>query len=202
MDNIGEYMREYREKNRVQLLEYGRLYRAAHRNQINTQRRAKYHADDDFRQYELARKRKAKMIEVKIKRLHPNADIPKRASQFAAGYDLKAVSVEKDHESGCWVYHTGLAIELPHGFCGFLMPRSSIYRTGCVLSNSVGLLDEDYRGEVLFKFYGVYGNEPPYKVNERVAQLVVVCRNDLFFNVVEELGKTERGTGGYGSTGR
>ena len=202
MDNTGEYMREYRDRNRVHLLEYARKYRAEHRNTINKLRRAKYADDEEYRRHELDRKRKAKMIEIKLKRLHPNAVIPKRGSQYAAGYDLTAVSVERDPESGCFVYHTGLAFELPHGFCGLLMPRSSIYRTGSVLSNSVGLLDEDYRGEVMFKFYGVYGNEPPYKVGERIAQLVVIRRNDLFFNLVEELGSTRRGTGGYGSTGK
>ena len=80
-----------------------------------------------------------------------------------------------------------------------LMPRSSIYRTGGVLSNGVGLLDSDYRGEILFKFYG---DSRPYDVGQRIGQLLVLNHPAFVLEEADELSETERGAGGYGSTGK
>lgn len=136
---------------------------------------------------------------VKFKRLVREAVPPRRGSQQAAGYDLTAIDYRRDPETGVWEYRTGLAVELPPGCCGLLMPRSSIYRTGGVLSNGVGLLDSDYRGEILFKFYG---DSRPYDVGQRIGQLLVLNHPAFVLEEADELSETERGAGGYGSTGK
>lgn len=141
------------------------------------------------------------MIKVKFIKLWRNATTPRRGSAFAAGYDLTAIDYKKevDFAGDVWVYSTGIAVELPPGYCGLLMPRSSICRTGAVMCNGVGLLDEDYRGEITFKFYGAC---KPYNVGERIGQLVIMPVPAVEFEQVEALGETERGAGGYGSTGK
>ena len=136
---------------------------------------------------------------VKFKRLYRQAVPPHRGSAMAAGYDLTAIDYRRDAETGVWEYSTGIAVELPPGCCGLLMPRSSIFRTGATLSNGVGLLDEDYRGEIKFKFYG---ERRPYDVGQRIGQLVVLRMPEVDFEEVGELTPTERGAGGYGSTGK
>lgn len=135
--------------------------------------------------------------QIRIQRLNPDARLPLRASQGAAGYDLTAVSVEQinDHT---WVYGTGLAFRIPDGYEGQLRARSSIFKTNCFLANGVGTLDSDYLGEVKLIFVGP---KQPYQVGDRVAQLIVAQVAACNFQVVEDLGQTDRGQGGFGSTG-
>src|SRR6478736_7662831 len=89
---------------------------------------------------------------VRIKKLHENAVIPQYAKDGDAGMDLTAVGRYWDADSHVYVYHTGLAFEIPKGYVGLLFPRSSIFKQDLSLSNSVGVIDSGYRGEVLFKF--------------------------------------------------
>lgn len=154
-------------------------------------------------------------MEVKIKKLHPNAVIPKYESAGAAGMDLTATSKHYD-ENGCVVYGTGLAFEIPENHVGLLFPRSSNAKKDLLLSNSVGVIDSDYRGEVIFKFkpsiyYSVDGTpeltEVPlhhlnnYEVGDRIGQIIIMPYPKIEFIEVEELDKTERGNGGFGSSG-
>lgn len=134
---------------------------------------------------------------IRIQRLHPDARLPLRASQGAAGYDLTAVSVERINNH-TWVYDTGLAFEIPDGYEGQLRARSSIFKTGCFLANGVGTLDSDYRGPVKLIFVGP---TQPYQVGDRVAQLVVAKVETCNFLVTEDLSQSDRGQGGFGSTG-
>ena len=137
-------------------------------------------------------------MKLRIQRLHPDAKLPLRATQGAAGYDLTAVSVKHDPELHTWTYDTGLAFEVPMGYEGQLRPRSSIYKTGAVLANSVGTLDSDYRGPVKLVFLS---HKQPYQVGERIAQLIVAKVETVNFEVVDDLSTTERNQGGFGSTG-
>ena len=89
---------------------------------------------------------------IRFKKLYPAAVAPTRGSAHAAGYDLTAVGCEWDYDHKVMVYHTGIAVEIPRGYAGFLFPRSSIYKRSLVLSDSVGVIDADYRGEILVKF--------------------------------------------------
>lgn len=141
-------------------------------------------------------------MKVKIKKLHPDAVIPKYAKPGDAGMDLTAVSVEDEYYNGNVVYNTGLAFEIPEGYVGLLFPRSSNSKKGLLLSNSVGVIDSGYRGEVSFKFKVLNSSMGIYKVGERIGQILIVPYPQIEFEEVEELSETERGTGGYGSTGK
>jgi dUTP pyrophosphatase len=139
-------------------------------------------------------------MEIKIKRLHPNAVIPKYAKQGDAGMDLTAVSfdyVSSEHVK----YNFGIAIEIPKGYVGLIFPRSSCYKQGQLLSNSVGVIDSGYRGEISAVMIG-YHPEQKYKVGDRVAQIVILPYPEIVFIESESLSETERGDGGYGSTGK
>lgn len=141
-------------------------------------------------------------MKVKIKKLHEDAVIPCYAKHGDAGMDLTAVSKHYD-EHGNLCYGTGLAFEIPQGYVGLIFPRSSIYKKRLVLSNSVGVIDSGYRGEVSFKFKAESGlaiNEG-YKVGERVGQIIIIPYPDIEFVEVSELSESERGENGYGSTG-
>ena len=137
-------------------------------------------------------------MNIKIKKLHPNAIIPKYAKIGDAGLDLTAVDCEIN---GFYItYKTGLAIAIPEGFVGFLFPRSSVYKTGQYLTNSVGVIDSGYRGEIMLKFTRP-ALDSQYKVGDRVGQLIIIPYPQVKFEEVEDLGSTDRGLGGFGSTG-
>jgi len=146
-------------------------------------------------------------MRVNIKKLHEDAVIPSYAKPGDAGMDLTAISVEKvpigSHHLVDWklIYGTGLAFEIPEGHVGLLYPRSSIHKVGLVLTNHVGVADSGYRGEIKFVFRKLPGAEP-YKVGDRIGQIMIVPYPKIEFNEVEELSETARGTGGFGSTGK
>ena len=166
-------------------------------------------------------------MEVKIKKLNENAVIPTYAKEGDAGMDLTATSKSFD-EYGNVVYGTGLAFEIPKGYVGLLFPRSSNAKTDLFLTNSVGVLDSGYRGEVMFKFKSSIRSHNPlkfwwhflvkkryrktlelynntfssYNVGDRIGQLVIVKHPYIKLVEVDELSETERGAGGYGSTGK
>ena len=149
------------------------------------------------------------MLEVKIKKLHKNAVIPKYETVGSVGMDLTAVSKEYD-EHGNVVFGTGLAVQIPEGYYADLRPRSSISKYDLVLANSVGTIDSDYRGELILKFkpsvyFGVNRGDDDgvmYDVGDRIAQLVILPYPKVSFVEVDELSDTERGTGGFGSTNK
>ena len=150
-------------------------------------------------------------IDLKIKKLHPDAIIPSFAKTGDAGLDLTAVEFDTD-DNGNAVYKIGLAFEIPQGYVGLLFPRSSNASKDLILSNSVGVIDSGYRGEVMvkFKFVKPFGTERAlegdfpviYKVGERVAQLILMKLPNITIVETTLLSETERGTGGYGSTGK
>lgn len=141
-----------------------------------------------------------KTIKVKFKKLNNKAVAPWQAHPTDAGFDLTATSCDCFSEKGIVTYGTGLAVEIPEGHVGFIFPRSSIYKKGLILSNSVGVIDCHYRGEIKLKFslqrYGAIYNE-----GDRIGQLVIIPIPSVEFCEVEELSNTDRGAGGYGSSG-
>lgn len=174
-------------------------------------------------------------MKVKIKKLHKDAVIPKYSKNGDGALDLTATSKSYD-EHGNVVYGTGLAFEIPEGFVGLLFPRSSNAKKDLLLSNSVGVLDSGYRGEVMFKFKKQINNEKSvlntiiavqnmaeikddfkqlgllneddienfteYQLGERIGQIIILPYPQIEFEEVEELSNSERGKGGYGSTGK
>lgn len=147
-------------------------------------------------------------MKVKIKKLHPEARIPSYAKDGDAGLDMTAISINFDRD-GNIVYGTGIAVEIPTGHVGLLLPRSSISSKSLMLTNHVGVLDSGYRGEIFFKFkpalcfneQQAYTGEK-YQIKDRIGQLIIIPYPKIEFEEVEELSKSERGTGGYGSTGK
>lgn len=140
-------------------------------------------------------------MKIRFKKCHPAAVMPKRATTGAAGFDLTAVSV-KYGDNGKVFYDTGIAVEIPAGHVGLLFQRSSVYKTGLSLCNAVGVCDADFRGSISFVFRIGYGPSQPYKVGERIGQIVFVPIPDVELIEADELSETARGEGGYGSTGK
>lgn len=139
---------------------------------------------------------------LRVKKLHPKAVIPKYAKTGDAGLDLVCVdSYEKD---GLWVCHLGLAFEIPQGYFGAIYPRSSISKMDLRLCNSVGVLDSGYRGELfaLFDFTSDPRTARVYRNGDKCCQLIIQKYEKVVPIEVEELSETERGTGGFGSTGK
>lgn len=148
------------------------------------------------------------MLKVKIKKLIPEAVIPKYAKPGDAGMDLVATSQEFEKNAAgrrMQVYGTGLAFEIPEGYVGLIFPRSSIAKTELSLTNCVGVIDSGYRGEVKFKFAIDGGSRATqsstYKVGDRIGQIIIMPFPAVEFEEAEELSSTERGTGGFGSSG-
>ena len=138
-------------------------------------------------------------MKVNIKKLHPDAVIPKYATLGDAGLDLTAVDVVADGST--LTYKPGLAVEIPSWHVGLLFPRSSVYKTGQTLTNCVGVIDSGYRGEIMLKFtLSPYAKE--YEIGDRVGQLIIMPYPRIDFVEVDELIPSDRGEGGYGSTGR
>lgn len=142
---------------------------------------------------------------INYKKLNPNAKAPFRATENSAGADLFA-HLESDAviEAGArQLIATGIAIEIPSGYGGFIFPRSSVStKHGITLANCVGVIDADYRGEV--KVSLINHSDTAYTVNngDRIAQLVIMPVEMTDFAEKDELSDTVRGAGGFGSTGK
>jgi dUTP pyrophosphatase len=142
-------------------------------------------------------------MNINVKKLDKNAVIPTYAKEGDAAMDLTAVSkkVVDEDKFGYIEYGTGLAVEVPEDHVMLLFPRSSVSNTGLILANGVGVVDSGYRGEIGFRYKWKAGTKD-YNVGDRVGQLLVLPRPYLKFVEVDELSSSERGTGGYGSTGK
>ena len=138
-------------------------------------------------------------MQVKIKKLHPKAVIPSYSKPGDAGMDLTITSIISENSLDI-SYGFGIAVEIPEGFVGLVFPRSSIRKQDLILSNSVGVIDSGYRGEIqaTFKKTGL----DKYNIGDRGAQIMILPYPDVQFEEVEELSNTERGEGGFGSTGK
>ena len=142
---------------------------------------------------------------VKIKKLSELAVIPSYAKDGDAGMDLIATSIISDTSTQI-TYGLGIALEIPNGFVGLVFPRSSIRKTRLQLSNSVGVIDSGYRGELQATFNKIHttieNQKNDYKVGDRVAQIMIIPHPDIQFEEADKLSNTERGEGGFGSTGK
>ena len=142
---------------------------------------------------------------VRIKKLDDKATIPTYGSEFAAGADLyaclEAPLTINPHET--ILVHTGVAMEIPTGFAGLIYARSGIAsKRGLAPANKVGVVDSDYRGEVMVALHNHSAVPQTIENGERIAQLVIAPYVVADFVVSDELDDTERGAGGFGSTGK
>lgn len=138
-------------------------------------------------------------MKVKIKKLHKDAIIPRFSKKGDAGMDLTATSRWFEGSNVC--YGTGLAMEIPNGYVGLVFPRSSIAKKELLLSNAVGVIDSGYRGEIMAKFKTINGGSNLYEIGERICQIIIIPYPEIEFEETNELSETERGAGGYGSSG-
>jgi len=144
-------------------------------------------------------------MKVRIKKLNENAVIPTYAKEGDAGMDMVATKIINETLDSI-TYGTDIALEIPEGFVGLVFPRSSIRKTHLHLSNSVGVIDSGYRGEIqatFKKIQGISNNAlENYKVGDRIMQIMIIPHPPVQFLEVKELSDTLRGEGGFGSTGK
>ena len=143
-------------------------------------------------------------MDVRFKRLNNLAKIPTRGSKFSAGYDLYAAT-DKDIQippHSTVMIGTGLAMELPVGWFGAIFARSGIAtKRGLRPANCVGVCDADYRNEYIVALHNDSNETMTIQAGERIAQLIILPCQDIDFKEVNELRDTDRGMGGFGSTG-
>lgn len=141
-------------------------------------------------------------MEVKFKKLWPTAKAPVYSSEFAAGADLCSIDHAKIGAGETVLLKTGIACEIPEGFGGFIYARSGLAsKKGLAPANKVGVIDPDYRGEIMVALHNHSGMAQTVTEGERIAQLVIAPYIRAEFSETDELSETVRGCGGFGSTG-
>ncbi len=144
-------------------------------------------------------------MKIKVKKLNDKAKMPVYASAQAAGMDLSAC-IDEDivlNSMQKALVPTGIAIEIPENYAGMIYPRSGLaVKYGLTLSNCVGVIDSDYRGEI--KCGVINLGDKPYTITdgERIAQMVITHTPQFEIELTDELNDTQRGEGGFGSTGK
>lgn len=143
---------------------------------------------------------------MRIKKLHQKAVVPHYATEGSAGLDLTVIS---DNDTivipyqGTMLCRTGLAFEIPKGYVGLIYIRSSVgSKLDLVLSNQVGVIDSDYRGEVMLPLRNLGRSARVINSGTRIAQMVITPINQVDIEITDELSETKRGVGGFGSTGK
>jgi dUTP pyrophosphatase len=150
-------------------------------------------------------------MEVLFKKIDKDAKVPQQATSGSAGWDFYTTRIEVDFIDDKHVYvvgYTGIAVEVPKGYFLGLFVRSGVSKKGFSLANSVGVVDSDYRGEIVFHFRGFLKEMARSCVEllhkeclNRPVQGILIPYKDMKFVEVEELSETKRGSGGFGSTG-
>jgi dUTP pyrophosphatase len=144
-----------------------------------------------------------KKLGVKVKILNPDAIIPKYQTEEAAGFDLHSIEEKTVKAGEREVIKTGLAVALPKGYELQVRPRSGLaLKNGITVLNTPGTVDSDYRGELMVILFNTSKEDFAVKKGERIAQAIIKEILQADFAVVEELDSTERGIGGFGSTGK
>lgn len=142
-------------------------------------------------------------MNLNFKLMNDKAKAPVKGSAGAIGFDLHASAIEivEKPDYGYIEYDTGIAVAIPEGYGGYLFPRSSVSKTGLILANCVGVIDQDYRGSIKARFKYIPSTKK-YKVGERICQLVILPTPTVELTQVDDLDSTERDTGSFGSTGQ
>lgn len=136
---------------------------------------------------------------LKVKKLNEQSVLPSYAKKGDAGMDLTCISLARTGQY--YEYGTGLAMEIPEGHVGLVFPRSSISKTDHFLRNSVGVIDSGYRGEIKLRMSVPALGETEYQIGDKIGQLVIIELPWVQIKQVEQLNETDRGEGGFGSTG-
>jgi dUTP pyrophosphatase len=145
-----------------------------------------------------------KKLIIKFKKIDENAVIPSKAHDSDTGYDLTAVSIEHFSEN-VLAYHTGIAVELPDGWGLQLRPRSSVRKYDLLLCNSVGTIDNAYRGEIIvsFRLQKAFSEAKVYEIGDKIAQIILEkVESTVIWEEIGNLSDSDRGIGGHGSSGK
>lgn len=146
----------------------------------------------------------ANTLNIKIKKLNNNAVVPTYSKDGDAGMDLVATSIISETTTDV-TYGMGIALEIPRGFVGLIFPRSSVRKYDLALTNCVGVIDSGYRGELQATFKKTNwlkgDSSEKYQLGDRIAQIMIIPYPQIQFEEVIELSNSDRGTGGFGSTG-
>lgn len=141
-------------------------------------------------------------VTVKIKKLHENAVIPSYSKVGDAGMDLTITTIISETNEDV-TYGFGIALEIPRGYVGLVFPRSSVRKYDLSLTNSVGVIDSGYRGEIQATFKKTKGLDSfKYNTGERAAQIVIMPHPNIELIEFKDLNSSDRGDGGFGSTGK
>lgn len=144
-------------------------------------------------------------MKLHFKKIHPDAVTPTKAHPSDAAFDLTACDEGTWDETFTYLeYRTGICLEIPEGWAGFIFMRSSVSKVNQTLTNAVGVIDSGYRGEIKFRFRDTeaWGTEMKrYEKGDRIGQLIILPIPAIEMIEVENLTESDRGTGGFGSTG-
>lgn len=142
-------------------------------------------------------------MQIKIKKLDERAILPQRGSAMAAGMDLYALDGVAVEAGKTAIVHTGIALAIPEGYAGFIYARSGIAtKRSLAPANKVGVIDADYRGEIMVALHNHGDVAQSVEAGERIAQMVIAPFLSVELQLVETLDETERADGGFGSTGK
>jgi dUTP pyrophosphatase len=143
-------------------------------------------------------------MKIRIKKLNENAIIPTYGTSYSAGADLYALldSATEIEPHQTTLVHTGISVEIPEGYCGLIFARSGLAsKRGLAPANKVGVIDADYRGEIMVALHNHSDKAQSIDQGERIAQLAIVPFLKAEFEESDDLSDTLRGAGGFGSTG-
>lgn len=141
-----------------------------------------------------------KKTEIIYLRANDTPYIPFKATPGSAGFDIQSPIDVKFSRKGVHYINTGIALEIPDGNVGLLIERSSLHKKGMRLANTLGVIDSDYRGDIILAV-DVLHDDVEIKAGDRLAQLIVLTTSNVVLAVADKLSETRRGDGGFGSTG-
>ncbi len=142
-------------------------------------------------------------MKIRFKKLDNGAITPTYGTEYSAGADLYGLAATAIAPHSTVLIHTGIAVEIPEGYCGLIFARSGLAtKRGLAPANKVGVIDADYRGEVMVALHNHTDEEKTVEAGERIAQLAIVPFLHAEYEEAEELSDTVRGAGGFGSTGK
>ena len=143
-------------------------------------------------------------MKIRVKKLNENAIIPTYGTEYSAGadlYNIDGMVIIEPHKTA--LLHTGIATEIPEGYVGLIFARSGLAsKRGLAPANKVGVIDADYRGEIMVALHNHSDISATVESGERIAQLAIVPFLKAEYEISDELSDTVRGEGGFGSTGR
>jgi len=141
------------------------------------------------------------MINCQVRKVHPDAIIPFKVHESDAGYDLTIIKEHKHINNVVTLYDTGIQIQMTKGYYAEIIPRSSIIKTGYMLANNVGIIDNDYRGNLYIALAKIDHLQPNIELPLRCAQLIFRKQEYANFVLIDDFDETtDRGSGGFGST--